>query len=100
MRIEAADKPPGCKLIRISADLENGIIQSVSIRGDFFADPVEGFDRAEQRLRSIPAEELGSRFEQYLKEEGVEARGIDGKGLDQVFRRGLGKLRKPLLGSR
>lgn len=94
MRIEAADKPPGCKLIRISADLENGIIQSISIRGDFFADPVEGFDRIEQRLRLIPVEELGSRFEQYLKEAGVEAQGIDGKGLEQVFWRGLEALKK------
>jgi hypothetical protein len=94
MRIEAADKPPGCKLIRLSADIENGIIQSISIRGDFFADPVEGFDRTEQRLRLIPAEELGFRFERYLKEEGVEAQGIDGKGLEQVLRRGLEALKK------
>jgi hypothetical protein len=94
MRIEAADKPPGCKLIRLSADLENGIIQSISIRGDFFADPVEGFDRIEHRLQLIPAEELGSRFEQYLKEEGVEVQGIDGKGLEQVFWRGSETLKK------
>jgi hypothetical protein len=37
MRIEAADKPPGCKLIRISADLENGIIQLEKLKTDFAA---------------------------------------------------------------
>ncbi|WP_157784251.1 hypothetical protein [Treponema primitia] len=85
MRIEATGKPEGCKLIRISADLEDGVIQSISIRGDFFASPVEGFDRAEKRLRDVPVRELGSRFEQYLQEEGVEAQGINGEGLDRVF---------------
>ncbi|MFP3040440.1 hypothetical protein LQZ19_01345 [Treponema primitia] len=85
LRIEATGKPKGCKLIRISADLEDGVIQSISIRGDFFASPVEGFDRAEQRLRFVPTGELGSRFEQYLQEEGVEVQGINGDGLEQVL---------------
>ena len=89
MRIEATDKPTGCKLIRLTVDIEDDIIQSISIRGDFFASPVEGFDRVEQRLRLIPVKELGARFERYLQEEGVDTLGIDGKGLEQVVRKGL-----------
>jgi hypothetical protein len=89
LKIEATDKPAGCKLIRISAEVGDGIIRSISIRGDFFASPVEGFDRAEERLRGIPAGELGARFDRYLQEEGVEAQGIDGNGVERVFRTGL-----------
>ncbi|GHV89176.1 hypothetical protein AGMMS50267_15360 [Spirochaetia bacterium] len=98
MKIEALGKPAGCKLIRITAELSpstegsplaEGIIQSISIRGDFFASPEEGFDRVEQRLPGIRAEELGASFDQYLKEEGVEAQGICGDGLAEVFNSAL-----------
>jgi hypothetical protein len=78
-------KPPGRKLIRVTAEVEGGVIRAISIRGDFFASPVEGFDRAERRLRGVPVNELGSRFDRYLREEGVEAQGIDGEGLERVI---------------
>jgi hypothetical protein len=85
MRIEGMGRPPGCKLIRISADIEDGVIRFILIRGDFFASPEEGFERAESRLRGIPAAEAGSAFDSFLKEEGVEAVGINGAGLGEVL---------------
>ncbi|GHV79763.1 hypothetical protein AGMMS49944_15540 [Spirochaetia bacterium] len=89
MKIEALGKPAGCKLIRITAELDEGIIRSISIRGDFFASPEEGFEKAEQRLSGTKAAELGPRFDQYLAEEGVEAQGISGDGLAEVFNAAL-----------
>jgi hypothetical protein len=61
----------------------------MSIRGDFFASPEEGFDRVEERLRDIPVEALGPCFDRLLAEEGVETQGIDGRGLSQVLRSAL-----------
>jgi hypothetical protein len=89
MKIEATGKPEGCKLIRISADIEDGVIKAFSIRGDFFANPEEGFERAEARLPGTPAAELETRFDRFLAEEGVSAQGITGKGLAEVFRSAL-----------
>jgi hypothetical protein len=89
MKIEATGKPEGCKLIRISADVEGGVIGTISIRGDFFASPEEGFERAEARLPGTHAEELETRFDRLLAEEGVTAQGINGKGIAEVFRSAL-----------
>jgi hypothetical protein len=63
----------------------------MSIRGDFFATPEDGFDRVEERLRDIPAETLGPYFDRLLAEEGVETQGIDGRGLSQVLHSALGQ---------
>lgn len=84
--IEIVGKPDGCKLIRLSAGIEDGRIRFISIRGDFFASPEEGFERAEQRLVGIPAEEAGTAFDAFLAEESVEASGINGAGLAELFR--------------
>ena len=92
VKIEAMGKPSGCKLIRITAELNEGIIRSISIRGDFFASPGEGFDRAEQRLAGVRATEVGARFDEYLAAEGVEAQGIHGDGLAEVFNAALKRI--------
>jgi hypothetical protein len=85
MKIEAMGKPPSCKLIRISAQIEDGVIRSISIRGDFFASPAEGFERAEQRLAGIPLDRAAAAFDRFLAEEGVECQGIQGAGLAEVL---------------
>jgi hypothetical protein len=90
VRIEGIGKPRGCKLIRISAEVEQGRLKAVLIRGDFFASPEEGFERAEARLRGIALGELGPAFDRLLAEEGVEAQGINGEGLAEVFHAALG----------
>jgi lipoic acid synthetase len=84
-RLEGVGRPEGCKLIRVSADAADGIIRSISIRGDFFASPVEGFERAEARLSGVPLSEAGIAFDRLLAEEGVEASGIHGAGLAEVL---------------
>jgi hypothetical protein len=85
MVLEGLGKPPGCKLIRLRAAIEGGIIRAIRIRGDFFASPEEGFDRVEQQLvgRSLP--ELAAAFDGMLREAGVEVSGISGEGLASVL---------------
>jgi lipoic acid synthetase len=83
-------KPEGCKLIRLTADLEGDLIKNISIRGDFFASPEEGFDRAEGRLRGIPRERLAAAFDRFLAEEKVETLGINGTAVAQVLEEVLG----------
>jgi hypothetical protein len=85
MLVEGMGRPAGCKLIRLSAGVEDGVIRFISIRGDFFASPEEAFERAEARLWGIPAAEAGTAFDSFLKEEGVEAFGINGAGLEEVL---------------
>ncbi|MDR2211580.1 MAG: hypothetical protein LBO65_08990 [Spirochaetaceae bacterium] len=92
VHIEGLGKPPGCKLIRVSADITDGIIRRISIRGDFFASPEEGFERAEGRLLGVSVADAGRSFDRLLREEGVEAAGIDGAGLAELLRGGLEKV--------
>jgi hypothetical protein len=91
MRVNGMGKPPNGKLIRLSAELEGDRIKALSIRGDFFASPEEGFDRAERRLRGVALDDVGPAFDRFLAEEGVDAQGIDGEGLAQVLRGALEK---------
>jgi lipoic acid synthetase len=83
-------KPEGCKLIRLTADLEGDLIRNISIRGDFFASPEEGFDRAEGRLRGVSRGGLAAAFDRFLAEENVETLGINGTAVARVLEEALG----------
>jgi hypothetical protein len=85
MRFEAVGKPAGCKLIRVRAEITDGIVESISIRGDFFASPEEGFDRAEKRLSGAPLAKIAAMFDALLSDEHVEVFGISGAGIAEVL---------------
>lgn len=85
MTVRGIGKPSGCKLIRLSAEVEAGIVMSTSIRGDFFAHPEEAFERAEARLCGCAVRDLGSLLDALLQEEGVEAIGVSGEAVQEVF---------------
>jgi hypothetical protein len=89
MVVETLGKPPGSKLIRLSAELEGDRIKTIRIRGDFFASPEEGFDRLETRLAGTPLSGLAASFDALLREEGIEAFGITGAGLASVLNSAL-----------
>jgi lipoic acid synthetase len=89
-RVTGMGKPEGCKLIRLTADLEGDLIRNISIRGDFFASPEEGFDRAEERLRGVPRGRIAAAFDRFLAEEGVETLGVNGTAVAQVLEEALG----------
>jgi hypothetical protein len=85
MRLEGLGKPEGCKLIRFTAEVEDGRIRTIRIRGDFFASPEERFDLVEQGLSGTAPAELARTFDFLMRREGIEAFGINGGGLASVF---------------
>jgi lipoic acid synthetase len=89
-RVETMGRPPGCKLIRLSAAVEGGIIRSLSIRGDFFASPEAAFDRVEARMAGTALAEAGRTFDSLLAEEGVQAFGVSGAGVAELLMAALG----------
>ena len=81
MYIKTMGQPPGCKLIRLNADINEGIICSFSVRGDFFASPEEGFEAAERRMVGIALKDAAVSFNTFLEEEGVDCSGINGEAV-------------------
>ena len=82
MRVRATGKPEGCKLLRIDAELGGDlIIASISVSGDFFAVPEEGFETLEAALAGTRLADLAARFDALLAELGVQAVGITGAGV-------------------
>jgi hypothetical protein len=83
-------KIPGGKLLKLTVEVENGILKSLSLRGDFFAYPEEGFDRAEASLAGIPADRFGDSLREALAREGVELYGVSADdaiaAFDEVYR--------------
>ncbi|MDR0669973.1 MAG: hypothetical protein LBF95_07810 [Treponema sp.] len=89
MRIEAAGKPQGCKLIRVSAEIRDDRIVYISIRGDFFACPEERFDAVEEALVGTPVSTLAESFDSLITLNNMETFGISGAGLAEVFNEAL-----------
>ncbi|MFA6505750.1 MAG: hypothetical protein WCT14_06620 [Treponemataceae bacterium] len=85
MNVQAIGKPVGAKLIRLSASIEKEIVTAISIRGDFFAIPEEGFERVEARLPGTELGKFAARFDELLTEEGVEPYGISGAAVAEVL---------------
>jgi hypothetical protein len=85
MHVEIMGRPPGCKLIRLSADIEDGLVMSLSVRGDFFASPETGFDNAVRRMAGIALDQAACSFNSFLKDEGVEAFGINGEAIAELL---------------
>jgi hypothetical protein len=85
VRVEGRGKPEGCKLIRLRAELARGRIESIRIGGDFFASPEERFEAVEQGLAGTAPAELAANFDTLLRREGIEAFGITGAALAEVF---------------
>lgn len=81
MKVSSVSKPEGCKLLRVDADIVDSVVITLSIRGDFFAVPEEGFERMERRLAGTRVEDIARRFDELAAEEGVEPYGITGEGL-------------------
>lgn len=78
-------KIPAGKLLKLSADVEGDVLRTVAIRGDFFAHPEEGFDRAEASLAGIPTGDFRKAFAAALAREGVELFGLSADAAADVF---------------
>ena len=92
MRIRRVAKIPAGKLLKLSADVEDGILKSVSLRGDFFAHPEEGFDRAEASLAGVPVSGFRDALASALVREGVELFGLTPEAAADVFEEMLNDL--------
>lgn len=55
-------KAKGGKLLRLSLEVEGGVVKAIGVRGDFFAHPEELFDELEASLVGCRVEELGASF--------------------------------------
>lgn len=86
MTLQGMGKPQGCKLIRFTAELEDSVIRSIQIRGDFFAVPEEAFEELEAALCGTKLETLESRFNELVQTFGLELQGISGSGLAELVR--------------
>ena len=89
MMVHGVGKPADCKLLRISAEIDGDLIRSISIHGDFFAFPEEGFERVESRLGGTPIGRLEERFAALMVEEAVEGYGITASGVAEVLNIGV-----------
>jgi lipoic acid synthetase len=90
VHFEGTGKPPGCKLIRLSGEAEQGVIRNISIRGDFFASPEEEFEAVEEALRGVRVEDAAQVMDSFLQRRGIEAFGISGSGFAAVLASALG----------
>jgi hypothetical protein len=93
LKLNKIGKPPGCKLLRIEAELKSGegggVIQSIQIRGDFFASPEEGLEEIEKELAGKKVKELASAFDTLVRQKGIEVYGISGAGIAEVIETGV-----------
>lgn len=90
MKIEAMGKPEGCKLLRISAAIgdppgRDSLIEGISVRGDFFAVPEEGFEALEKSLSGVRISDLAEAFEIQARKLGVKTLGISGRALQTLI---------------
>jgi lipoic acid synthetase len=90
VHFEGLGKPPGCKLIRLSGEVQNGVIRSISIRGDFFASPEEEFEKLEGFLCGVRVGDAARVMDSFLESRGIEAFGISGQGFAEVLAAALG----------
>jgi hypothetical protein len=91
MHLSCQGKPPGCKLLRLDAEMDfskpgSPVVRTIAIRGDFFAIPEETFDILESSLEDIPLEDFAQVFESRAKESRLQLAGITGEGIAAVLR--------------
>ncbi|TFG80702.1 MAG: hypothetical protein E4H20_10815, partial [Spirochaetales bacterium] len=60
-------KARGGKLLRMDLSWTDGIIEAISVRGDFFAHPEDGFEAAESAIVGNAPADAGSVFQRELE---------------------------------
>jgi len=69
-------KAKGGKLVRLALAWSGDTVESLNIRGDFFAHPEEGFDKLEAAFRGSPLGEVRRLYERALVAYGVTVYGL------------------------
>ena len=80
-------KVPGGKLLKVTADIDNGVLASVQITGDFFVYPEEELYHLEQLLRFHPLDRdlLLYMIQSYLTQNNVQFYGITPEALTDAL---------------
>ncbi len=79
-------KAAGGKLLRMDMSWSDGVVRSLSIRGDFFAHPEDAFEDLERSLVGCRLDELGARFAAGARERGLSLLGLLPEDLDAAAR--------------
>jgi hypothetical protein len=87
MEKKVTHKVPGGKLLKVSAEIDNDVLVSVQITGDFFVYPEEELYHLEQLLRFHPLdrESLLYMIQSYLKQNNVQFYGITPEALTDAL---------------
>jgi hypothetical protein len=85
VKVEGAGRPEGCKLIRVTAEIEDGVLRSIRIRGDFFASPEDLFEGVERVLEGAKVSEIPQVFDAFIREQEIQVCGISGPALAEVL---------------
>ncbi len=98
--IKITAKPTGCKLLRVHAQVSDppslsSTVLSLSVNGDFFAIPEEGFEKIETDLRGIPVGVVAEAFDKLATEEGLSLAGISGSAIQEALVAGIEALNSP-----
>lgn len=63
-------------MLRLDLEWHDTLVTGISIRGDFFAHPEEGFDEAESTLVGQPVASIGASLQRELARRGVTLFGL------------------------
>lgn len=87
-------KQPGCKIVTVSLEVEDGKLSNVSIAGDFFLEPDQALDRLNQSLCGVPADTTAQELVKILQTAILPDDTLFGftlEGVATAVRRALGK---------
>ncbi|MFH1588573.1 MAG: lipoate protein ligase C-terminal domain-containing protein [Candidatus Diapherotrites archaeon] len=80
-------KIPEGKLVKISLDFENNVINSVKITGDFFLHPENGLELIESSLKGIELEKekIIESIDVVVKQNSLELFGLTSEGIAEAI---------------
>lgn len=86
-------KVKGGKLLRLSLELDRGVVTRARLTGDFFIHPEEGIVPLEKALTELPEdtepEVVRGRLEDVVREEGLQVIGFEPADLAALFREAM-----------
>ncbi len=87
MERKAVLKVPNGKLLKITADIDDAVLVSLQITGDFFVYPEESISQLEQLLRYQPLEKdlLLYMIDTFFKQNNVELFGVTAEAISDAI---------------
>lgn len=89
MATSAEFKTKEGKVLNLSFDAENGIINMIKIRGSFFLYPEDKLEIIEKALKGAEIKNVKTLFEELIKKEQITVIGFTGEELEQAIQLNL-----------